>query len=61
MNTDSIVTNIELPRKYIGTNLGQLKLEDKIKKAYFISSKTYCLVLDKIKLLKRQKVYLVIV
>lgn len=46
MDTDSIVTDIELPKNLIGGKLGQFKLEYKIKKGYFISSKTYCLVLD---------------
>ena len=55
MDTDSIVTNIELPKHYLGKNLGQLKLEYKIKKAYFISSKTYCLVLDNGQIIKKAK------
>lgn len=46
MDTDSIVTNMQLPEHLIGNKLGQFKLEHKIKKAYFISSKTYCLMLD---------------
>ena len=47
-DTDSIVTDIELPEEFIGKNLGQFKLEHKILRGYFITSKTYCLiVLDK--------------
>jgi len=47
-DTDSIVTDIELPKNYIGENIGELKLEHKIVRGYFITSKTYCLiVLDK--------------
>ena len=44
MDTDSIVTDIELPEHLVGKGLGQFKLEYDIKEAYFISSKTYCLV-----------------
>jgi hypothetical protein len=44
-DTDSIVTDIALDSKLIGNKLGQFKLEYEIDKAYFISSKTYCLVL----------------
>lgn len=40
-DTDSIVTNIPLEDKLVGKNIGQFKLEYIIKKAYFISSKTY--------------------
>ena len=43
-DTDSIVTDIELPNNLVGNDLGQFKLEYKIKEGYFISSKTYCLV-----------------
>lgn len=46
-DTDSIVTDIELPSSLVGKNLGQFKLEySKIKRGYFITSKTYCLILD---------------
>jgi len=44
-DTDSIVTDIPLDESLIGPNLGQFKLEYEIKKGYFISAKTYCLVL----------------
>jgi len=44
-DTDSIVTNIPLEDKLVGNALGQYKLEYIIKEAYFISSKTYCLLL----------------
>lgn len=45
MDTDSIVTNIELPEHLIGNKLGQFKAEYlNIKRAYFITSKTYCLI-----------------
>lgn len=43
-DTDSIVTNIPLPEEYIGNDIGQFKLEYKIIRGYFISSKLYCLV-----------------
>lgn len=45
-DTDSIVTNTELPVNLVGKELGKFKVEYKIKEAYFISSKTYCLVLE---------------
>lgn len=43
-DTDSIVTSIPLPAEYIGNELGKFKLEHKIKRGYFISSKLYCIV-----------------
>ena len=45
-DTDSIVTNIPLGKDVVGGGLGQFKLEHMVKRGYFISSKTYCLVLD---------------
>ena len=45
-DTDSIVTDITLDKNLIGNNLGQFKLERIIKEGYFISNKTYCLVLQ---------------
>jgi hypothetical protein len=45
-DTDSIVTDIYLNEELVGNEIGQFKLEYKVKKAYFISSKTYCLVLE---------------
>jgi DNA polymerase type B, organellar and viral len=44
-DTDSIVTDITLKDELVGSGLGQFKLEYKVKEAYFISAKTYCLVL----------------
>jgi hypothetical protein len=44
-DTDSIVTDIPLNESLVGPNLGQFKLEYEIKEGYFISAKTYCLVL----------------
>jgi hypothetical protein len=46
-DTDSIVTDIVLDEKSVGTELGQFKLEHKVKRGYFISNKTYCLKLFK--------------
>jgi len=44
-DTDSIVTNIELPQNLVDPiELGKLKLEYKVTRGYFISSKTYCLI-----------------
>nr|ADO51614.1 dnapol [Moniliophthora roreri] len=48
-DTDSLVidkkdlSNLE---KFIGKEIGQFKIEYEIKEAYFISNKTYCLILD---------------
>lgn len=55
MDTDSIVTNILLPDHLLGDELGQFKREHKIKKAYFISSKTYCLELYDGSIVKKAK------
>jgi hypothetical protein len=46
-DTDSIVTDIELAENLVGSGLGQFKLEFEIKEGYFISNKTYCLLLKK--------------
>lgn len=46
-DTDSIVTNIDIPKDFVGNELGQFKLEYLVKEAYFLSAKTYCLVLAK--------------
>jgi hypothetical protein len=43
-DTDSIVIDNELPIDMIGTELGQLKLEHKIKRAVFLAPKVYGLV-----------------
>lgn len=45
MDTDSIVTDKPLREDLVGKDLGQFKLEFNVKEGYFISSKTYCLVL----------------
>lgn len=43
-DTDSIVTDINLPKHMVDSKaIGLLKLEYNIDKAYFISNKTYCL------------------
>nr|YP_005351174.1 DNA polymerase type B2 [Peltigera malacea]AEK48302.1 DNA polymerase type B2 [Peltigera malacea] len=44
-DTDSIVTDISLDEKIVGKDIGQFKLEYKVKKGFFISSKLYFLVL----------------
>jgi hypothetical protein len=54
-DTDSIVTNIELPEHLVGKGLGQFKLEHKIKQAYFISNKTYFLRTYDNKVIKKAK------
>lgn len=48
-DTDSIVTDLDLEiinLDLVGKGLGQFKLEYLIKEAYFISNKTYCLILN---------------
>lgn len=45
-DTDSLVTDKPLPSNMVGKDIGQFKLEYIASKAYFISSKTYCLILD---------------
>ena len=45
-DTDSFVIDLDnLNLNWLGTDLGQFKLEFEIEEAYFISNKTYCLVL----------------
>jgi hypothetical protein len=45
-DTDSIVTDISLDNSLIGSELGKFKLEYIVKEGYFISPKTYCLILE---------------
>nr|YP_009744359.1 hypothetical protein [Xylaria hypoxylon]QIE13215.1 hypothetical protein [Xylaria hypoxylon] len=45
-DTDSIITDIPLNNNLIGKDLGQFKLEYVIRRGYFISSKTYGLILE---------------
>jgi hypothetical protein len=45
-DTDSLVLKHPLDPKYVGDGLGQFKLVGKIKRAYFISPKLYCLILE---------------
>lgn len=54
-DTDSIVTNIPLSDKMVGNGLGQYKLEHVVNRAYIISSKTYCLILEDGTLLVKAK------
>ena len=54
-DTDSIVSNIKLPVEFVGNDLGQFKLEYKIKKAFFITSKTYMLELEDGTIIKKAK------
>lgn len=54
-DTDSVVTNIQLPDNLINKMLGGLKLEYKVKEAFFISSKTYYLQLENGKEIKKCK------
>ena len=41
MDTDSIVTNIDLPKYLLGNKLGQWKLEYTLKEAVFLAPKVY--------------------
>jgi len=54
-DTDSIVTDVKLGDKYVGNEIGKLKLEHVIKEGYFISNKTYCFKNNKNKLIIRTK------
>ena len=56
-DTDSIVTDIRLDSSYLNNKqLGKLKLEyESLKKAYFISNKTYCLVTRDNNVVKKAK------
>jgi hypothetical protein len=54
-DTDSIVTNIRLPEEFVGNELGKFKLEYKIKRAIFITSKTYMLELEDGTIIKKAK------
>ncbi len=54
-DTDSIVTDVKLGDKYVGNEIGKLKLEHEIKEGYFISNKTYCFKNNKNKLTIRAK------
>lgn len=56
-DTDSIVTDIELPAEYVGPGLGMMKLEQTIDRAYFCSPKVYCEVLTDGTLHRRCKGY----
>ncbi|EFQ24845.1 DNA polymerase (mitochondrion) [Colletotrichum graminicola M1.001] len=56
-DTDSIITDIPLDNSIVDNKeIGKLKLEyNKVKTGYFISNKTYCLVLEDGSLIKRSK------
>lgn len=45
-DTDSLVTDKPLDNDLVGTSLGLFKLEHKVKRGYFISSKTSCLITE---------------
>jgi len=51
-DTDSLYTTIQLDNKYIGNELGQLKLERIFKKCTFLAPKVYGGILVTIKILK---------
>ena len=57
-DTDSLVTDIPLENiniNYVGNKLGQFKLEHIIKEGYFISNKTYCILDNNDKIIKKCK------
>jgi hypothetical protein len=54
-DTDSIVTDMKLPDEFVGQELGKFKLEYNIKKAIFITSKTYVLILEDGTIIKKAK------
>lgn len=55
-DTDSIVTNLKLPAEMVDSKeLGKLKLEHQIKKAIFITGKTYCFVTQQSQFINKAK------
>jgi DNA polymerase type B, organellar and viral len=54
-DTDSCFLQKPLDDKYVGKELGKLSFKGKIKRAYFISPKTYCLVMDNDEVIIRSK------
>ena len=56
--TDSLVTDIPLSPDLIGKDIGLFRFEYRAKRSYFISGKTYCLVLiDETTLIKAKGVW----
>jgi len=45
-DTDSLFLKYPLEEKYVGTDLGKFSYKGKAKRAYFISPKTYCLIME---------------
>jgi hypothetical protein len=45
-DTDSLFIKYPLEEKYVGKELGKFSFKGKAKRAYFISPKTYCLIMD---------------
>jgi DNA polymerase type B, organellar and viral len=45
-DTDSLFVKYPLDEKYVGTELGKFSFKGKAKRAYFISPKTYCLIME---------------
>jgi len=45
MDTNSLILDKPLSKKYVGNEIGKFKLEHLVSKGYFISSKTYCLII----------------
>ena len=45
-DTDSIIIDVQLPAEFIGTALGQFKLENVIEKAVFLAPKVYALITE---------------
>jgi DNA polymerase type B, organellar and viral len=45
-DTDSLFTKFPLEEKYVGTELGKFSFKGIAKRAYFISPKTYCLIME---------------
>ena len=55
-DTDSLVINKDfLDKDWLGKEIGKFKLEYEIKEAYFISNKTYCLLLNNDKTIIKTK------
>ena len=45
-DTDSLFVKYPLEDKYVGTKLGKFSFKGRAKRAYFISPKTYCLIME---------------
>ena len=54
-DTDSTFLENPLPDKYIGNELGKFSFKGKVLRAYFISPKLYCLIMEDGKIIIKSK------